>query len=94
MDTVEKRGTERVATSAEGHETAKIEELEEVGTPNDGSIDPANELKGPRLVLLHTGLCLCTLLTGLVGTLAPYSSPSRSFVITTFLTSHAFRIST
>ena len=33
---------------------------------DDGGIDPENEITGPRLLLVHTGLCLCTLLVGLV----------------------------
>ncbi|CBF83093.1 hypothetical protein AN3254.2 [Aspergillus nidulans FGSC A4] len=32
---------------------------------DDGGIDPENEITGPRLLLVHTGLCLCTLLVGL-----------------------------
>lgn len=32
----------------------------------EGGIDPENEIKGVKLLLLHTGLCLCTFLTGLV----------------------------
>lgn len=31
-----------------------------------GGIDPDNEVKGPKLLLLHIGLCLCTFLVGLV----------------------------
>ncbi|GKZ51783.1 hypothetical protein AbraIFM66951_007159, partial [Aspergillus brasiliensis] len=31
----------------------------------DGGIDPDNEVKGPKLLLLHIGLCLCTFLVGL-----------------------------
>ena len=41
---------------------SKPEEEEE-----DGSIDPENEVTGIRLIVLHTGLCLCTLLVGLVS---------------------------
>jgi MFS family permease len=33
----------------------------------DGGIDPENEVTGAKLILLHTGLCLCTFLTGLVS---------------------------
>lgn len=36
-----------------------------------GGIDAENEIKGVKLVLLHTGLCLCTFLVGLVGCDAP-----------------------
>ncbi|PYI10683.1 MFS general substrate transporter [Aspergillus sclerotiicarbonarius CBS 121057] len=31
----------------------------------EGGIDPENEVKGVKLLLLHTGLCLCTFLVGL-----------------------------
>ena len=30
-------------------------------------IDPANEVKGVKLLLVHAGICLCTFLIGLVG---------------------------
>lgn len=38
----------------------------------ENSIDPENEIRGAKLVILHLGLCLCTLLTGLVGTFYPW----------------------
>jgi hypothetical protein len=34
--------------------------------PIDDSIDPENEVTGIKLLLIHTGLCLCTFLVGLV----------------------------
>ncbi|GFN13728.1 MDR family MFS transporter [Aspergillus tubingensis] len=44
----------------------------------DGGIDPDNEVKGPKLLLLHIGLCLCTFLVGLdfnlIATAIPYGS--------------------
>lgn len=30
-------------------------------------IDPENEVKGISLLLIHTGICLCTFLVGLVS---------------------------
>ena len=39
-------------------------------------IDPENEVKGIKLLLIHTGICLCTFLIGLVS----YSSNSVSLV--------------
>ena len=30
-------------------------------------IDPANEVQGPKLVLIHFAVCLCTFLIGLVS---------------------------
>ena len=30
-------------------------------------IDPENEVKGIKLLLIHTGICLCTFLVGLVS---------------------------
>ena len=32
----------------------------------DNSIDPRDEVTGWKLLILHTGLCLCTFLVGLV----------------------------
>ena len=39
-------------------------------------IDPENEVKGIKLLLIHTGICLCTFLIGLVS----YGSNSVSLV--------------
>ena len=38
-------------------------------------IDPENEVKGIKLILIHTGICLCTFLIGLVGYSSNNSSP-------------------
>lgn len=35
--------------------------------PLEMDIDPENEVKGIRLLLIHTGICLCTFLIGLVS---------------------------
>lgn len=32
-----------------------------------GDIDPANEIQGLKLILIHLSVCLCTFLVGLVG---------------------------
>lgn len=37
------------------------------GFQTDCGIDPENEVKGPKLLLLHIGLCLCIFLVGMVG---------------------------
>ncbi len=34
---------------------------------NDDSIDPENEVQGVKLLLIHTAICLCTFLVGLVS---------------------------
>ena len=34
-------------------------------------IDPANEVQGARLVLIHLAICLCTFLVGLVSVSVP-----------------------
>ena len=33
----------------------------------DTSIDPENEITGVKLLLIHTGICLCNFLVGLVS---------------------------
>ena len=33
----------------------------------EDTIDPENEVTGAKLLLIHTGICLCTFLIGLVG---------------------------
>ena len=35
--------------------------------PLEMDIDPENEVKGMKLLLIHTGICLCTFLVGLVS---------------------------
>ena len=35
--------------------------------PPEMDIDPENEVKGIKLLLIHTGICLCTFLVGLVS---------------------------
>ena len=35
--------------------------------PPEMDIDPENEVKGIKLLLIHTGICLCTFLIGLVS---------------------------
>ena len=35
--------------------------------PPEMDIDPENEVKGVKLLLIHTGICLCTFLIGLVS---------------------------
>ena len=37
-----------------------------------GAIDVENEITGANLLILHTGLCLCTLLVGLVRLICPW----------------------
>lgn len=54
-------------------DSSKMEKDQELNPPKtadqdakDSSIDAANEAQGGRLVLIHTALCLCTFLVGLV----------------------------
>lgn len=35
--------------------------------PAEATIDPENEVTGIKLLLIHTGICLCTFLIGLVS---------------------------
>ena len=44
--------------------------------PPEMDIDPENEVKGIKLLLIHTGICLCTFLIGLVS----YHSNNKSRV--------------
>lgn len=57
-------------TAENGSENASREIAE------GGSIDPENEITGTKLILLHTGLCLCTFLTGLDFNLIATAVPS------------------
>lgn len=43
---------------------------------SETDIDPENEVRGIKLLLIHTGICLCTFLIGLVS----HSSSSLSLV--------------
>lgn len=41
---------------------------QEVANSNiDDDIDPANEVQGVKLVVIHLAICLCTFLIGLVS---------------------------
>ena len=65
-----------MAASTENAKPEESPQLQEAG-PNDSSqsqendmnedIDPENEVQGDKLVLVHTGICLCTFLVGLVS---------------------------
>ena len=44
----------------------------------DASIDPRNEITGLKLLILHIGLCLCNILTGLVSSPAQQRPQSHS----------------
>lgn len=64
-------------------ETALPERTSIVDKPADPSvdnnmnedIDPENEVQGMKLVLIHTAICLCTFLVGLVS----FSSAAQQF---------------
>lgn len=43
----------------------------------NGSIDPSNEVRGGRLILINASLCLCTLLVGLVSYLGAHRTAWR-----------------
>ena len=49
--------------SPQGHVSSNSTEKE----PPEMDIDPENEVKGIKLLLIHTGICLCTFLIGLVS---------------------------
>lgn len=42
-------------------------ESEEPTEPQDDSIDPENEVRGAKLLVIHLAICLCTFLVGLVS---------------------------
>lgn len=46
---------------------AHSKDSSDINTPKlDQSIDPENEFKGLKLILIHSAMCLCTFLIGLV----------------------------
>ncbi|KAM0798243.1 major facilitator superfamily domain-containing protein [Usnea florida] len=47
--------------SPQGHDSSNVINEE----PPEMDIDPENEVKGIKLLLIHTGICLCTFLVGL-----------------------------
>ncbi|KAJ5727076.1 MFS general substrate transporter [Penicillium malachiteum] len=49
------------------HESSDPDESRKEVNQLDGGIDPRNEIKGLKLLLLHIALSLCTFLVGLVG---------------------------
>ena len=49
--------------SPQGHVSSNSTKKE----PPEMDIDPDNEVKGIKLLLIHTGICLCTFLVGLVS---------------------------
>lgn len=56
-----------VAGSNQPSSPAGTSEKRPATPPVDDSIDPANEVQGTKLILIHTALCLCTFLVGLVS---------------------------
>lgn len=51
----------------EKHMSLSIDARDAVKTDITGDIDPANEVQGVRLLLIHISICLCTFLIGLVS---------------------------
>ena len=49
----------------QSHENISEKKTEDEAPEMD--IDPVNEVKGIKLLLIHTGICLCTFLIGLVS---------------------------
>lgn len=43
----------------------------------EATVDPANEYKGTKLLLIHIAICLCNFLVGLVRVPSPLSSLDR-----------------
>ena len=65
----------RQATSSGGPQTPELDEKdsanntaeEELEKAPEYDIDPENEVTGVKLLIVHTGICLCTFLVGLVS---------------------------
>ena len=59
--------------SPQGHDSSNGTNEE----PPEMDIDPENEVKGIKLLLIHTGICLCTFLVGLVSSDQKISPTSK-----------------
>lgn len=57
------------ANDQQSRESGSANKVQEEDRRNnaENDIDPANEVKGVKLYVIHTGICLCTFLIGLVG---------------------------
>ncbi|KAK8117396.1 uncharacterized protein PG998_005677 [Apiospora kogelbergensis] len=64
-----------VAGSNQPSSPAGTSEKRPATPPVDDSIDPANEVQGTKLILIHTALCLCTFLVGLDFNLVAVAIP-------------------
>jgi hypothetical protein len=60
---------DEVAIAEKGPGSSTTKAKAELVRP-DNDIDPKNEIQGSRLILIHTALCLCTFLVGLVSFLS------------------------
>lgn len=62
-------GSSAPTASLEGTADMKPELIKDAPkTDITEDIDPANEVQGTKLILIHLSICLCTFLVGLVGT--------------------------
>jgi hypothetical protein len=66
MDTVKYERTESVPDPKQDEKATNPTPAEAKRGAAEMDIDPENEVKGLKLLVIHTGICLCTFLIGLV----------------------------
>jgi hypothetical protein len=82
-------GSDQIDITGDTHQTpSKMEQrgnssdpensTTKLAAPQDLSIDPENEVKGAKLLIIHLCICLCTFLVGLVSLLIPLIPTSMS----------------
>ncbi|KAK8043768.1 MFS general substrate transporter [Apiospora phragmitis] len=64
------------SAESNNHSFAKRNDEPNAAAVIDDSIDPANEVRGTKLLLIHTALCLCTFLVGLDFNLLAVAIPN------------------